>query len=488
MDRKKPKIAVYISIAVFSIAIIAVLVMTMSEVSSVFDLFVTDKQRYEGVFGLDFDKAADIPHIPDWIVADDLPKYIDMGLTHFAYIRDNERPSQEALDYVFGLVADEIGDELDEQLLVELTDDLAETVVNAFRAPHTDSAISAWAYTVIPGRYDVLLRNTVFNTVKDGRGNSIHYRIYIHTHYKANGEITRSARYTEDSITYIVSSMDNDYLSKWNGKKNTYEGYLRDGEYIAFRDDIFAGLVPSKGAGEIYLIEFVRDYLAAKRSRTPMDSTLAMSDVGEYAYVVYAAGPIENDIFPEVYKDPFVFGRSTHEIPGSSVYTNNPTDVIAIRTYYTRGHYAERSADRECFTANMSIADIVSFALGKPNADVNVLPLLKTLGKSVAIINGKETAGRCIDFAREGSFSALEIIDFVTYDNKYGQGDLYLQPLHKELRVSLAPVQDPYFDMRSNLRRWQSDGPPWDDTRVVLPIERYAEERAVLYYEACKVA
>ena len=499
VDKRKPRITTYISIAVFSIVIISVLVMTISEIANVFDLFVTDKQRYEGRFGLDFDQASDIPDIPDWIATDDLPKYIDIGLTHFAYIRDDERPTQQTLDYVFGLVADEIGDAVDEQLLVELTDDLAETVVNALRAPNTEYAMSAWAYAVIPGLYDVLIGNTVSHTVSDGRGNSTLYRIVIYTHYKASGEITKNAVFEEDGATYMVSSMDNDYISRWNSKQNTYEGSLRESEYGEFQDDLFAGLVPAKKPGEVYSIEFVREYLAAKNGSEPMASNIAMSDAGEYAYVAYAAGPIENSRFPEVYQDPLVFGLRAHEIPGSNEYTKNPDDIIEIQTYYTRGHYIERSTNRECFNANMSIADIVTFAIDKPNADVNALPLLKALGESVTIIDGKETAGRCIEFARESDFTALESIDFAINENTSMLEDFYLQPLNKELIVSMVPVlftSSGLYHPYTKVRSWMSHGPPWDTTREEIeaalnPVELFSiqdhiEERAVLFYESCK--
>jgi len=181
-------------------------------------LFVTpmlEKMKYEGVFGISFDQVSDVPHIPDWITTDDLPKYIDMGLTYLAYIRDDEMPSQETLVYVFELLAGEIGVELEEQTAVELEGDLKKTIFDALNLTRHFSHINyespTFAYTITPGLYNIFTSRTEGNVV-------------INMNYSSDGKaggVQKSITYSERGYSYLVTNINNNYLQKWNGKQNT---------------------------------------------------------------------------------------------------------------------------------------------------------------------------------------------------------------------------------------------------------------------------
>ena len=165
-----------------------------------------EKKKYEEIFGLDFEQITVFPHTPDWVRADAMPKYVDMGLTYFAYIWDEERPSQETIDSVFELLADEIGD-ADERTYITLTGDLREAVIDIHNNPLVVSGLyEASAGFISANVHEVIFSNRVNN-------------VAINTYYSIEGKVTRNVTYANNGIVYIVTVTSNDSISNLSGSK-----------------------------------------------------------------------------------------------------------------------------------------------------------------------------------------------------------------------------------------------------------------------------
>ena len=413
--------------------------------------------RFYPAYSFTFSIVVNKPQIQVDPISDELPQAIDEVLTAYSHISTDEIRSQAVIDEVFELIADEIGDEAAVILEGTAKDDV---IAALYTQPELPTLVGWGQSFSLSGSLgsgdpddDVSVVANQHNIFICGTVEGMNYVIS----YSTVGSMTKTFAYYVDDIAYAVTNIDNETFQKIDSSQRLFENSLTDAEFEEFRDDLLAGLVtpPETAEGEtpVYTIEFVREYLVAKNGESNVHPML-MSPSGNLQAPEYIPilGPLPpDDLAGEVYCTDWEMHPIS--IPGSAVYTKNPSDIITIHTCFSRFNLVEKRSAWEIFQTGVTIIGIsVTFGgilfTGVPTTVAAAI----AMGYNIfTIVNEGIKLTESTGLPQEIDYTVTEIRDAKTYDNTYTLGYVQLEPryVYQDINMKLTTEDQQVFTYSS---------------------------------------
>lgn len=290
--------------------------------------------------------------------------------------------------------------------------------------------------------------------------------------FSLNGQnkILKTLLYT-DNEEYSLVNTENEQVTVFSamGVKNVR--CLLQHELDEFKKDVRDLLVPDE---EMYSLEYMRTYLESKHAEEGEISCYSNARATNDVPVVEISSIQESDNYGEIIAD--LLGTYYIEIDGSSEYTKQETDTIAVDVYFSRPEFYQLSEETMLFetgTALQTISELVQCGLDWIEGALSMWNLVDfTL----------ELLTADVEIVCEQVYQVVQYRESTTMDYTVEMAKIEIMERDCFLQVALG------FDEYNEITD-EYGAPNW--TRISgeffdESIAEFAEESANVYYNNCK--